>query len=110
MTDRSPFVERADVPKAPFYVTYIDSFMSGWGEAKGKDNRVILPCASEEEARIVLNNVQNRTDGKSAEMRTDLPSPNGREVWSLLTKHKSPRFYQPGAFASDAAEKRRRGD
>ena len=54
--------KHSEVPDAPFYVTCIDTFMSGWGKAKGRANRLIFPCDSRQEAEIVYDNALGRTD------------------------------------------------
>jgi len=45
-----------------YYVTMTDKFMSGWGLAKGKINKLIFSCDTYEQAIIVRNNAQARTD------------------------------------------------
>ena len=52
----------AEIPEAPFYVTCIDTFMSGWGHARGLTNQLIFPCKSHREACIVEANAIGRTD------------------------------------------------
>ena len=51
-----------ELPLAPFYVTALDTFMSGWGGTSSKENYVVLPCASEEEAAVVSANAHGRSD------------------------------------------------
>ena len=36
-----------------YYVTMIDNFMSGWGMAKGKTNRLVITCETMTEAMTV---------------------------------------------------------
>ena len=45
-----------------YYVSMTDRFMSGWGEARGKINKLVFDCESYEEALIVRDNARNRTD------------------------------------------------
>ena len=47
-----------------YYVTMTDWFMSGWGDATGRINKLVFVCHSYEEAKIVEDNAQNRTDMK----------------------------------------------
>jgi hypothetical protein len=61
-----------DVPKpAPkpvnttCYVTMTDRFMSGWGEAANKINKLVLTCDNWDEAEIVADNARRRTDQKN---------------------------------------------
>ena len=53
---------KAVIPEAPFYVFAIDTFMSGWGDADGMVNAVVLPCKDRDQAEIVANNAQCRSD------------------------------------------------
>ena len=45
-----------------FYVTATDKFMSGWGKAKGKINKLIIECDSLEEAERVCANLKKRPE------------------------------------------------
>ena len=45
-----------------YYVSMTDRFMSGWGKARDKINKLVFICDSMEEARIVKNNALIRTD------------------------------------------------
>lgn len=47
-----------------FYVSMTDRFMSGWGRAEGRINKLVFVCNSEEEVEIVSDNAHNRTDMK----------------------------------------------
>jgi hypothetical protein len=52
------------IPKAAWYVLSNDSFMSGWGYAKGKINTCVVPCLSYHQAMIVRDYVLSRKDQK----------------------------------------------
>ena len=43
-----------------YYVTMNDTFMSGWGYAEGKINKLIFECDSYKEAEIVAENARYR--------------------------------------------------
>ena len=45
-----------------FYVTMTDKFMSGWGMAQGKINKLVLECETYEDAETVYNNACNRSE------------------------------------------------
>ena len=47
---------------AKYYVVMTDKFMSGWGEAKDRINKLILGCDSYDEALIVFNNAHKRSE------------------------------------------------
>ena len=55
------------------YVTMSDMFMSGWGCAKDKINKLIFVCDTIEEAEIVKDNAENRTDQKHINIRRTKP-------------------------------------
>jgi hypothetical protein len=46
------------------YVTMTDKFMSGWGMAEGKINKLIFECDNVQEAHVVADNAERRGDMK----------------------------------------------
>ena len=56
-----------------WYVTTTDTFMSGWGRAKGKKNKLVFICNGLEEAKIVADNASYRTDQKYINIRSTKP-------------------------------------
>ena len=56
-----------------YYVTMTDKFMSGWGEAKDKINKLVFVCHGYKEAEIVEDNARNRTDMKHINICTTKP-------------------------------------
>lgn len=75
---------RADIPDAPYYVLCNDSFMSGWGSAKGKINTLILPCRSGSEAEIVAAHARKREDQKYIRIVANKPRINTSRVYYSL--------------------------
>jgi hypothetical protein len=59
-----------------YYVTMTDKFMSGWGSAQGKINKLVLTCDSYTEANIVKQNAENRSDMKYINICTKKPCYN----------------------------------
>jgi hypothetical protein len=51
-------------PYAKFYVSMTDTFMSGWGLAKGKINKYLVVCDTWEEAEIIQKNALLRPEMK----------------------------------------------
>ena len=45
-----------------FYVCMTDKFMSGWGLAQGKINKLVIECETYIEAAIVYNNAKHRSE------------------------------------------------
>ena len=91
-----------EIPDARLYVTAQDTFMSGWGEADGKINVVVLPCMSDKEAQIVAENATCRKDMRSVAVLHDKPSDtviDGKPVlYSVFDRHSSERWYTVGGF------------
>lgn len=65
-----------------FYVTMTDKFMSGWGQAQGKVNKLVISCNSLDEALTVERNAQRRGEMKHVNIRNTRPSyPNALVSW-----------------------------
>lgn len=89
----------SEIPNAPFYVITRDTFMSGWGQAKGLSNKLILPCLSIEEAEIVLANAKARGDQSNVTIINRKPRLTGGVLWQVMEKTRSTnRWYEPGGF------------
>lgn len=56
-----------------YWVTMTDTFMSNWGCARGKKNKLVFVCDTYEEAEIVADNARNRTDQKYISICTKRP-------------------------------------
>ena len=59
---------------AKYYVTMTDKFMSDWGQACGKINKLVLACDTWEEAEIVSTNAEHRREMKYVNILTKRPS------------------------------------
>jgi hypothetical protein len=81
------------------YVTMTDKFMSGWGKADGKINKLIFVCENFEEASIVAENASNRGDMKHINICTKKPYYNKERYFvEVKTKTEYPSWYQRGYF------------
>ena len=81
------------------WVTMTDNFLSGWGQARGKTNKLVLECESNEEANIVEQNARNRSEMKYVNICARKPSYNARHYltsWHDKTDYDS--WYKPGYF------------
>ena len=47
-----------------YYVSMTDKFLSGWGMADHKTNKLVIECDSYDEALIVEQNAKNRSEMK----------------------------------------------
>lgn len=82
-----------------YYVTATDKFMSGWGMAEGKINKLVFLCDNLEEANIVVANCESRSDFKNVSMRSTKPSYGSRYYTQFKDKDEYPNFYKRGYFS-----------
>lgn len=82
-----------------YWVTMTDKFMSGWGMAKGKINKLVFECESLTEARVVAENAEYHGSQKYINIATRKPyySPSKYYV-QIKTKEDYPDWYVPGYF------------
>jgi len=98
-----------DLPYANYYVIGRDTFMSGWGPAKNKDNWVLFLCDDEKEAKIVGQSCSDRTDiadyyivdiNNSYDFKFLQQIVSSSENYiSLMDREDCERWYTEGAFA-----------
>jgi hypothetical protein len=50
-----------------------DKFMSGWGAAKGKTNKLVIVCETREQAMRIERNAHDRSEMKNVSVRTTEP-------------------------------------
>lgn len=82
-----------------YYVTMTDKFMSGWGSAKGKINKLVFVCETMAEAKIVMDNAENRDDQKYINIVSKKPYyPSDRYYVQYKTKEEYPSWYVEGYF------------
>ena len=74
------------------YVTMTDKFMSGWGMAKGKINKLVVECENRVQAEKIADYARrNRDEMKYINIRYSKPSYNSNkyltswEVYSDMT-------------------------
>jgi hypothetical protein len=82
-----------------YYVSMTDTFMSGWGEARDKINKLIFLCDTMEEAQIVKDNAEQRTDQKYINICTQKPYYNKyRYSVQIKTKEEYNSWYVKNFF------------
>lgn len=96
---------RAEIPSARFYVLANDAFMSGWGEAEGKINTLVLPCTDWEEAKTVEANARARSEMRRIRITGSKPTLRPHVLYSLLNRERAERWYTPGGFAPEPVER-----
>lgn len=71
-----------------YYVTMTDRFMSGWGLAEGKDNKLVITCDNYTEAVTVECNAKKRSEMRYINIRTSKPYyPNAYVSWHDKTDY-----------------------
>lgn len=81
------------------YVTMTDSFMSGWGLARDKTNKLVFVCDNYEEAEIVMSNAENRSDMKYVKLAIHKPRYNEEHNFvQFKTKDDYPNWFVAGYF------------
>lgn len=77
-----------------YYVTMIDNFMSGWGMAEGKINRLVLECCDYVEAMRVESYAKSRSETSSVSILSKKPSfPKDKYFAQYKTIEDMPRWY-----------------
>jgi len=92
----------SEIPNAPIYVCMTDGFMSNWGKAEGKSNRLIFVCKDSDEAVTVERNARNRDEMKYISICHTKPRVNPNNCTQLITKDVYPNWYKVGYFARRA--------
>ena len=93
--------DRSEIPEAPYYVTCVDFFLSDWGEAEGKSNRLILPCQDFAEAEVVCDNAKGRGDMKSVHIHSEKPRLRAADfsLWQVMDRRSAKAWYKPGRWS-----------
>ncbi len=87
-----------------YYVSMEDTFLSGWGKAKGKTNVLIFSCKDMNEALIVAENAGNRADMVAIKIwDREKPVFSTKEYYPQDKDIKEyPRWYEKGFFKKKA--------
>jgi len=85
--------------RVKYYVTMTDKYMSGWGRAEGKINKLIFECTSRQQAEIVKENAQARDEMKYINIVTTKPYYNSNRYYpQVKTIEEYPNWYKEGCF------------
>ena len=68
-----------------YYVTMTDRFMSGWGPATGKTNKLVIECETYEQAEKLEAHALTRSEMKYVNIRTSKPYYKGNVLVSWKT-------------------------
>jgi hypothetical protein len=56
-----------------YYVTMTDKFLSGWGAAAGKINKLVIECQTHQDAERVARNARQRHEMRRVSIRATKP-------------------------------------
>jgi uncharacterized protein YkwD len=89
-----------------YYVTMTDRFMSEWGRARGKVNKLVICCETYDQAQIVADNAADREEMKHINITTTKPRyPAERYYvsWAGVGQEQQyETWFKPGAFRRGA--------
>ena len=92
-------LKKGDKKMKKYYVTMTDKFLSGWGRAKDKINKVVIECDSLQEAETVAENARNRSDMIRVNIATKKPYYNkDKYLISFRTKSDWPAWFEKDYF------------
>lgn len=82
------------------YVTATDKFMSGWGHAKNKTNKLVFCCNSRQQAFTVKDNLEARDEMKYINICFSKPRYSSRNylVQWFVPNGEYKEFYEEGYF------------
>lgn len=66
-------IDKSVIPNRDYYVVMTDSFMSGWGGAKGKTNKFVIGTNDYSRARQLQALAKKRPEMKYVSIRTTKP-------------------------------------
>jgi len=85
--------------KQKYYVSMTDEFLSGWGMAKDKINKLVLECNGYQEALTVASNARHRSEMRDIEILNIKPIYDESKILtSWHTKTDYDRWYKPNQF------------
>lgn len=91
--------EGKEIPNEHFYVTLTDKFLSGWGKAEGKKNRLIIPTRSLREAELVKQEANTRNDFTNIEVKERIPNYDHRKNFvQVKTREDMPKLFKKVYF------------
>jgi hypothetical protein len=81
-----------------YWVSMTDRFLSGWGSAEGKTNKLVIECDNYEEAEIVADNARRRSEMKYINICLNKPRYGKGVLVSYHGKGDYGRWFEKGAF------------
>lgn len=92
-----------------WYVSMTDKFLSGWGGAENKIAKYVVECDSYQEAEIVADNANARSDQKNVNICYNKPYYNSRSYRvKYQDKKELPSWFVAGYFRQQAADEKKK--
>jgi len=88
-----------------YYVTMTDKFMSGWGMAQNKINKLVIECDTQMEALTVFDNAKTRSEMKYVHISYTKPRYNKNNY--IVSEHNKTDY--PNWFKTNYFNLRSRG-
>jgi len=66
-----------------YYVVMTDKFLSGWGLAEGKTNKLVIVCDTHKEASTIERNASKRDEMKNVYIVRKMPSERSDTLLSV---------------------------
>ena len=87
-----------------YWVTMTDKFMGNWKQAGKRKIKLVFECETYEEAAIVAQNADNRSDMNYINICSCKPrySPQTKYMVQVKTKDDYPTWYKPNTFHGGA--------
>ena len=91
--------ENTVIPEKKWYIVCNDTFMSSWGMAKGKINKLVFGCDTPDEAENVCNNATKRDDMSYVACHIKLPYYSKNKYYlQYKDKESYPAWFEPNSF------------
>ena len=81
-----------------YYVNMTDKFMSEWGKARWRTNKLCIACETLEEAKIVEQNALSRSEMIYVNICHKKPQSKTHQYYSWHDKESYPTWFIRGAF------------
>lgn len=90
-----------EIEDKPYYVNMTDTFLSGWGHAKNKKNKLLIGCDTYKEAETVAENAKHRGDQKHINICSNRPRFSNNHVVSYHDKTDYGSWFKKDYFKKD---------
>jgi len=83
-----------EIPDSPYYVVCTDTFMSGWGQARDKDNVLIFTAGGYATAVKLRDKLLSRSEMKRVRINSTKPRIKSHWFAQVFIPEKNPLWYK----------------